>query len=198
MPTIPIIQVGDVIVSTDILTEHFCCDLAQCHGQCCVEGDAGAPLLTEEVLQMEAVLPAIEDELTPEARTVIAQQGVAYVDRTGELVTGIVAGRDCIFARHEDGCCLCASERAYRAGRTAWSKPLSCSLYPIREKRFSGGLTGLNLHRWDICAPARRKGRELGLPVYRFLRDALVRRFGETWYEELESVAAELRRQGMV
>ena len=116
MPTIPIIQVGDVIVSTDILTEHFCCDLAQCHGQCCVEGDAGAPLLPEEIRQMEAVLPAIRNELTPEARAVIARQGVAYTDRTGELVTSIVAGRDCIFARHEGGCCLCASARGARHG----------------------------------------------------------------------------------
>lgn len=195
----PMLQVGNVILSTDILTEYFCCDLDRCKGRCCVEGDAGAPVTLEEVGEMERVYPAISDELAPEARDIIDSQGMAYVDKTGDLVTSIVGGRDCIFACHDaQGCCLCASDRAFRQGRASWSKPLSCALYPIREKRFAGGLTGLNYHRWNICEPARLLGRTLRLPLYQFLREPLVRRFGEAWYGELEQTVTELRKHRML
>lgn len=181
-----IIQIGTVLLTTEIFTEEFCCDLAACHGACCVEGDAGAPLELDEVALLEDVLPQVMPRLSDEARQVIRRQGVAYTDIEGDLVTSLVAGRDCAFAlRDADGCCLCAAEAACREGRTHWPKPISCALYPLREKRFKNGTTGLQYHRWPICQSAVKKGRELHLPLYRFLREPLIRRFGQEWYDEL-------------
>ena len=186
-------QVGKVLLSTEIVTEYFCCDLSACHGQCCVDGESGAPLTLDEAAELERLLPTIEDSLSAEARKVIADQGVAYVDVEGDLVTSIVNGQDCVFTCYEDGCCLCAAERAYREQLTDWCKPISCALYPIREKRLSNGYIGLNYHRWSICDPARRKGQELRLPLYRFLKSPLTRRFGEAWYKELEATVDALQ-----
>lgn len=196
---LPILQVGDVILSPDILTECFCCDLDACGGACCIEGDAGAPLRMEEVGELENVLDEVWPELSAEAQSVIDRQGVAYTDEEGDLVTSIVRGKDCVFTCYSpDGCCYCATEKAFREGRTAWCKPISCYLYPIREKRFSNGLVGLNYHRWNVCHAAVKKGRELGLPVYKFLKDPLIARFGAEWYAELEQMADELRRDGLI
>lgn len=196
---LPILQVGDVILSPDILTECFCCDLDACGGACCIEGDAGAPLRMEEVGELENVLDEVWPELSAEAQSVIDRQGVAYTDEEGDLVTSIVCGKDCVFTCYSpDGCCYCATEKAFREGRTAWCKPISCYLYPIREKRFSNGLVGLNYHRWNVCHAAVKKGRELGLPVYKFLKDPLIARFGAEWYAELEQMADELRRDGLI
>ena len=192
----PLIEVGDVILSTDILTECFCCDLDACGGICCVEGDAGAPLTLAEVGELENVLDEVWPDLSATAQAVIDQQGVAYTDRDGDLVTSIVNGKDCVFTCYnEKGCCFCATEKAFREGRTSWCKPISCYLYPIREKRFAGGLIGLNYHRWNVCSEAVKRGRELNLPVYKFLRDPLIKRFGEEWYKELEGVAEALLSQ---
>lgn len=209
-----IIQVGNVLCSIDIFREMFCCNLKACHGDCCVEGDAGAPLTQEEVGELEEALEVVEDELTPAAREVIRQQGVAYIDDQGELVTSIVNGRDCVFAvRDEKGTTLCAIDRAQRQHRLNILKPLSCALYPIRMKTFripsaSKGdndgantrdngetLYGLNYHRWNICSEAVEKGYRLSLPVYRFLKEPLIRAFGEQWYEDLEAAAAQLNNQ---
>ena len=186
-------QVGKVLLSTEIVTEYFCCDLSACHGQCCVDGESGAPLTLDEAAELERLLPTIEDSLSAEAREVIADQGVAYVDVEGDLVTSIVNGQDCVFTCYEDGCCLCAAERAYREQLTDWCKPISCALYPIREKRLSNGYVGLNYHRWSVCDPARRKGQELRLPLYRFLKAPLTRRFGGAWYKELEATVDALQ-----
>lgn len=186
-------QVGKVLLSTEIVTEYFCCDLSACHGQCCVDGESGAPLTLDEAAELERLLPTIEDSLSAAAREVIADQGVAYVDVEGDLVTSIVNGQDCVFTCYEDGCCLCAAERAYREQLTDWCKPISCALYPIREKRLSNGYVGLNYHRWSVCDPARRKGQELRLPLYRFLKAPLTRRFGEAWYKELEATVDALQ-----
>jgi hypothetical protein len=204
-----ILQIGDVLVSSDIFTEKFCCDLDACKGRCCIEGDAGAPVTLDEVGALEDCLDAVWGDLSASAQSVIDRQGVAYSDAEGDLVTSIVGGKDCVFTCYEDlvdtgdghvipHCCLCATERAYRNGHTGWSKPISCALYPLREKRFSGGIVGLNYHRWDICRPAVEKGRRLDLPLYRFLKEPLIRRFGEAWYAELCDVAEQLRRQGMI
>lgn len=192
------IQVGDVVVSIDCFTERFCCDLEACKGACCIEGEAGAPVTEEEVRELEAVVDTVWPDLSASAQSVIDRQGVAYTDSDGDLVTSIVDGKDCVFTCYKDGCCLCATEKAFREKRTAWCKPISCDLYPIRERRLSNGLTALNYHQWEICRPAVRKGRELDLPVYRFLREPLVRRFGADWYAELEEVAAALHQQGFI
>lgn len=188
-----IIQVGEVILTSEILTEYFCCDLEVCKGICCVEGDSGAPLTLDEVGEMENVLDEVWPDLSAQAQSVIDRQGVAYTDAEGDLVTSIVQGRDCVFTCYgTDGCCYCASDKAFREGRTAWDKPISCALYPIREKHFRDGSVGLQYHRWDICRPAVEKGRRLNLKLYQFLKAPLVRRFGQAWYDELCEAAQQL------
>ncbi|MGM9705665.1 MAG: DUF3109 family protein [Prevotella sp.] len=191
----PIIEIGEVLVSADIITERFCCDLDKCKGICCVEGDAGAPVTEEEIGHIEDALDKVWNDLSAGAQSVIDKQGVAYLDRDGDLVTSIVGGKDCAFTCYENGCCLCALERAYRNNLVDFCKPISCALYPIREKRLSGGGVALNYNRWDVCRDAVKKGRELDLPVYRFLKEPLTRRFGQEWYDELCTVADELIRQ---
>lgn len=180
-----IIEIDNVLVSTDIFTEYFCCDLDACKGICCVEGDAGAPVTIDEIAGIEDAIDTVWDDLSATAQAVIDKQGVAYTDRDGDLVTSIVGGKDCVFTCYEKGCCLCALERAWRAGKTAFCKPISCALYPIREKKLSNGMVALNYNRWDVCHDAVKKGNELRLPVYRFLRDPLVRRFGNDFYQQL-------------
>ena len=184
-----ILDIDDVLVSSDIITEHFCCDLDACKGICCVEGDAGAPVTLEEIAGIEDSLNSVWNDMTAQAQAVVDKQGVAYNDCDGELVTSIVGGKNCVFTCYEHDCCLCALEHAHRAGKTDFVKPISCALYPIREKRFANGTVALNYHRWDVCQPAVKKGRELGLPIYRFLEGPLTRRFGKEWYDSLCEVA---------
>lgn len=208
-----IIEIKDTLVSMDIITEEFCCDLEACKGKCCIIGDAGAPVSMDEVMELENVLDEVWDDLSVSAQAVIDKQGVVYTDQEGDLVTSIVNGKDCVFTYYDDltlslpdanggerqctipNCCLCATEKAFRAGRTSWCKPISCALYPIRVKELKNGLTALNYHQWDICADGCRKGRELHMPVYKFLREPLIRRFGQEWYDELCLVAEEVKKQ---
>ncbi|MCR4994285.1 MAG: DUF3109 family protein [Bacteroidales bacterium] len=207
MKQIPILDVGGVLISTSILTEYFCCDLDACGGACCIEGDAGAPVTVDEIGEMEHSLDAAWPLMSAQAQAVVDRQGVAYTDPEGELVTSIVGGKDCVFTYYNypptmieglpRGCCLCALEKVFRDGRSRFAKPISCALYPIREKHFSGGLIGLNYHRWAICDAAIRKGREENLRLYQFLREPLIRRFGQAWYDELCEVAHELELQSL-
>ena len=197
----PIIQVGDVLLSSEILTEMFCCDLSACKGQCCVEGDAGAPVTLDEVAEIEECVDTVWGDLSASAQSVIDKQGVAYTDQEGDLVTSIVRGKDCVFTYYGElggipDCCLCALEKAFRAGRTTFCKPVSCALYPIREKRLGEGLVGLNYNRWAVCKAAIVKGNEENVYLYQFLRDPLIRRFGEGWYQELLDTVKELKAQG--
>jgi len=185
----PILQIGDILISGDIISERFCCDLDACHGICCVEGTAGAPVDMDEIAQIENSTEVVWSDLSASAQSVIDRQGVAYTDREGDLVTSIVNGKDCVFTCYDNGCCLCALEKAWRTGKTSFKKPISCELYPIREKRFDGGLIGLNYNRWNICRDAVKKGQELDLPLYRFLKEPLIRRFGQEWYDELCEIA---------
>lgn len=193
---LPLLQIRNVILSPDIITECFCCDLEKCKGICCVEGESGAPVTLEEVAELENVLDNVWENLSASAQSVIDRQGVCYSDPEGDLVTSIVHGKDCVFTQYdaESGCCLCATECAFRAGKTDWAKPISCALYPIREKRLSNGLVALNYHRWSICKDAVAKGRELNLPIYRFLKEPLIRRFGTEWYDELCQTVEELKQ----
>jgi len=191
------VQVGDVIVSFDVLKEKFSCDLDACHGACCVEGDAGAPLSLDEIAEIESVLPDIEDDLSPEAREVINRQGVAYTDRSGDLVTSIVGGKDCAFCLKKGSTTLCAFEKAWRERRISFMKPISCHLYPIRVGHY-GPYYALNYNRWDICKAAVLKGERENVPVFRYLREPLVRQFGQEWYDELCLVASELQKQNLI
>ena len=200
-----ILQVEDVLISADILTERFCCDLNVCKGECCIEGDAGAPVTLDEIAAIEDSLNVVWPDMSASAQSVVDRQGVSYVDQEGDLVTSIVNGKDCVFTCYDtidvgDGpihhCCLCAFEKAFRAGRIPFCKPISCALYPIREKKLGMDLIGLNYNRWDVCKCAREKGAQLDIPVYRFLKEPLIRRFGERWYGQLETLVSELHEQG--
>ena len=200
----PIIDVNGVLVSGEIITARFCCDLEVCKGACCIEGDAGAPVTLDEIGEIEESLDEVWNDMSASAQAVVDRQGVAYTDQEGELVTSIVGGKNCVFTYYDDleiptsdtqpptpinNCCLCALEKAYRTGKSKFCKPISCALYPIREKHFSGGLIGLNYHKWSVCECARKKGETLDIPVYKFLKEPLVRRFGQEWYDELETIA---------
>ena len=194
MDDLHIVQVGNVLVSPDIFTEKFCCDLDKCKGQCCVEGDAGAPVTLDEIGGIEDSLDTVWEDMSASAQAIVDKQGVAYVDQEGDLVTSIVNGKDCVFTCYENGCCLCALERAFRAKKTDFVKPISCALYPIRVKDFKNGTVGINYNRWDVCKDAVIKGRELDLPVYKFLEGPLKRRFGADWYKELCEVAEQVKK----
>lgn len=188
------VQIDDVIVSFDVFREKFCCDVDACKGECCIEGDAGAPLEEQEVKELEKALPIIWDDLSKEAQEVIEHQGVCYRDSDGDLVTSIVNGKDCVFTCYDEkGVCLCALEKAYRAGKLNFYKPISCHLYPIRIANYPT-FTALNYHRWNVCKAAVLLGEQKDIPVYKFLKAPLVRKFGEAWYRELEIAAEELKQ----
>lgn len=192
------IQIGDVVVSLDVLKEKFLCNLDACKGACCIEGDAGAPVELDEIEKLEEVLPIIWEELAPEAREVIDKQGVVYTDQEGDLVTSIVHNKDCVFTCYDErGCCYCAIEKAYREGKTDFYKPVSCHLYPISVGDY-GPYKAVNYNRWDVCKAAVLLGQKENLPVYKFLKEPLIRKFGEEWYAELAEVTEELERRGMI
>ena len=179
------IQIEDVVISTDIFTEKFVCNLNACKGECCIAGDAGAPVEAEEVAELEKVLPVVWDDLAPEAQEIIKKQGVVYTDQDGDLVTSIVDNKDCVFTCHdENGYCYCAIEKAYREGKCNFYKPVSCHLYPIRVENY-GPYKAINYHRWDVCKSAVILGKKNNVPVYKFLKEPLIRKFGELWYEKL-------------
>lgn len=189
-------QIGDAIVASDIIEENFLCDLSACMGECCVEGDAGAPLEEDEVKIIEDLLFEVWDDLSPAAQAVIKEHGVAYRDHDGDMVTSIVHGKDCVFTYYDEkGICKCAIEKAYREGRTNFYKPISCHLYPIRLQKYKD-FTAVNYHRWSICKAAVLLGKKEGLKVYEFLKEPLIRRFGEDWYNELVLVAEEYKKAG--
>ena len=189
------LEIQNTLVSLDLIERFFCCDLDKCLGECCIEGDAGAPITEDERQQIEAILPEIFDELSPAAQREIRENGVAYIEQEGDLVTSIVDGRNCVFTCFEPGgMCHCAIERAYRQGRINFYKPISCHLYPVRLKEYAD-FTAVNLHRWKICRCAEVLGRKLGLRAYQFLKEPLIRRFGQAWYDELALTAEEYLRQ---
>lgn len=180
------LQIGDVLVSLDIAQRFFCCDLDACLGECCIEGDAGAPITKVEYEKLKEVLPVVWDDLLPQAKEVIGRQGIGYIDNDGDLVTSIVDGRNCVFTCYAPGgMCLCAIEKAFREGRTDFYKPVSCHLYPARLTDYPG-FTAVNYHRWKICKAAEVLGRKKGVRLYQFLKQPLISRFGKDWYAELE------------
>ncbi len=188
------VQIQNTILSDEIFEEYFLCDLTLCKGMCCVDGDSGAPITREEYEEIESILPVIKEYLPPAALEVIATKGIGYVDFDGELVTSLVEeGKECVFAyRDEEGICKCSIDTAYREGRVDVQKPISCHLYPIRITKYRE-FTALNYHRWSVCRSAVEKGEEEGVPLYAFLEEPLIRRFGKAWYTEL-LVAAELKK----
>lgn len=187
------LQIDDTIVSFDLFDECFVCDLATCKGICCVEGDAGAPLEEDEIEKLQEILPVVWEDMSEAAKEVVRQQGVYYVDEEGDAVTSIVDGRECVFACVDGGTYKCAIEKAYREGKIDFYKPISCHLYPVRLKKYRD-FTAVNYHRWSVCGCARTLGRSLQVPVYKFLKEPLVRRFGMEWYRQMEIAEKELKR----
>lgn len=181
------IQIGETIVSQVAFEHAFCCDLSKCKGACCVEGDAGAPLQESEVTILESIQEAIRPFLRPEGIKAIDSLGSAVKDDDGEWVTPLVEGKECAYVVFESGVAKCGIEQAAATGAVDWPKPISCHLYPIRVTKYKG-FDALNVHHWKVCEPACSLGQELKLPVFRFLKDALVRAYGPQWIEEAEEV----------
>lgn len=181
--------IKDTLVSEDILEENFTCNLSACKGECCVAGEAGAPVEEEEKAILEQIYPKIKAGLRPEGRQAIEEQGTYITSDFGGLETPLVNGKECAYVTFSDsGIALCGIEKAYREGKIDFKKPVSCELYPIRVQKLSK-YKAVNYHKWDICSPACTLGEELKAPVYKFTKDALVKKFGEDWYEELKQVA---------
>lgn len=188
-------QIGDAIVGIDVIEKKFICDLSKCKGSCCVEGDAGAPVLDSEVDIIKQVVPIVWNDLSKEAQEEITKNGPVYTDEDGDVVTSIIDGKDCVFTYYDEkGLCKCAIEKAYREGKTDFYKPISCHLYPIRLQKYRDFIA-VNYHRWQICDGALALGQKEGVRVYEFLKEPLIRAFGKEWYEELSLVASEYLKQ---
>lgn len=191
-----ILQIGDILVSEDVLTEWFACDYQACKGACCIIGDSGAPLEEHEPGQLEEDYDSFSPLMSPRGKAKAEKEGFFSIDRDGDLVTPVVDGsEECAYTTFgEDGSCFCAIERCFLSGGCKFNKPISCRLYPIRVKKFSNGTIALNLHRWDICAAAFEKGKRDGTRVYEFLRGPLTDAFGKEFYDAL-CAGAEVVRQ---
>jgi len=178
------ILIDDALVSEDLGKIHFTCDLGKCHGDCCVEGDAGAPLEEEEISILEDYLDEIKPYMTPEGLAVVEKEGVFDYDFDGEYVTPLVEDRECAFVYIENGTSYCAIEKAWKEGKLPFQKPISCHLYPVRLSKLTDHIA-VNYDHWDICNVALLKGKENQVPVYKFLKEPLIRKFGNAWYEKL-------------
>lgn len=188
-----LVEIDDKVVSTQIFERKFVCDLNACKGACCVQGDSGAPLTLEEVSIMEDQLEHYLPYMRPEGIAEVEKNGVFYIDTDNEPVTALINGGECAFVYFDgDGSAKCSVEKAYLEKKTDFKKPISCHLYPIRVKRFET-LTALNYSEWHICEPACACGEKLDVPVFRFLKEPLIRAFGETFFKELEIVDKEIK-----
>lgn len=179
------IKVGDILVSDDIKEKEFVCNLEKCKGACCVEGDYGAPLEEDELAILQEIYPKILPYLTKEGIAAIEEQGTHVLDDDGDLSTPTIGGRECAYAIYDKkGILKCGIEEAYNDGKIGWKKPISCHLYPIRITK-KKNLEAVNYHKWSICSPACAFGKELHVPLYKFLKDPLIRKYGQAWYDEL-------------
>lgn len=187
-------QLGKTIVSEDIIEKDFVCNLSACKGACCIDGDAGAPLASDEVKILEDIYPKVKPFLRQEGIDAIEKQGTSITTDFGELETPLINGADCAYVIFDEKkTALCAIEEAYNQGEIKWKKPVSCHLYPIRVREYTE-FSGVNYDKWEICDDACTLGKELQVPVYKFVKEALIRKFGEDWYAELEKVAQTYNR----
>ncbi|WP_291908185.1 DUF3109 family protein [Chitinophaga sp. CB10] len=183
------IIIDDKYISDEVIEEQFVCNLSACKGACCVAGDCGAPLDKTEVKTLKKIYPKIKSYLRPEGIREIEHTGTNTVDKEYGYVTPIINGGICAYASiDEHGHVGCAIEKAYNDGVVDWKKPISCHLYPIRVTKYES-FEAVNYDRWDICKPACKNGKALQVPVYRFLKDALIRKYGTEFYEVLDNIA---------
>jgi hypothetical protein len=179
------IKVGEVLVSDDLRSVEFVCHLEKCKGACCVEGDLGAPLEEDELPQLEAVLEKVRPYLTPEGAKEIDEQGTYILDEDGDYSTPTIGGKECAYSHYDsNGILKCGIEQAYLDGQTTFRKPISCHLYPIRITK-KKDFEAVNYHKWSICSAACSYGKSLQVPLYKFLKDPLIRKYGEDWYGKL-------------
>ncbi len=188
-------EIGKTLVSEDLLDSDFVCNLSACKGACCVDGDAGAPLEDAETEILVDIYSAVKPFLRAAGIAAIEEQGAFVKGDDGEWETTLVNGSECAYVIFDEkGITKCGLEVAYNAGATSWKKPVSCHLYPVRTREYSA-FTAVNYHQWDICSDACTLGAALQVPVYVFVKDALIRKFGPEWYSELELVAATLKSE---
>lgn len=190
------VQIDDKLISEDIFSEEFVCNLSKCKGACCVEGDIGAPLGKDEPAILEAIYDKIKPYLTPEGIQAIEEQGTWVIDPSdGDFVTPMVEDKECVYVTYDDkGITKCGIEKAYEDGAVDWQKPISCHLYPIRVTEYSS-FQALNYHEWKICSDACDLGKELQVPVYKFLKGPLIRKYGEEFYSILSDAAVEWKKE---
>ena len=185
------IEIDHVILSDDVKDEFFVCNLEKCKGACCVEGDLGAPLTDQELSLLENAYDAVAPYLMEEGRAAIEAKGKYVFDEEGDYSTTTINNKECAYAIYDEkGILKCGIEQAYNDGKTTFKKPISCHLYPIRVSTYDT-FDAINYDRWHICNPACTFGKELGVPVYQFLKEPLVRKYGSDWYEKLESTIKE-------
>lgn len=188
-----LVQIDDKILSTDLFERKFVCDLNACKGACCIEGDAGAPLTMEEVDILEEILEDVKPYMRPEGIAAVEEIGVFYMDMTNEPATTLVNEAECAFVYFdEQNTAKCAIEKAWLEGKVDWKKPISCHLYPIRVSTIGDSLA-LNYEEWTICKPACACGEQLNVPVYRFLKEPIIRAFGEEFFQDLEQIDKEIQ-----
>jgi len=178
------ISIQNTLISDDLKEVYFCCDLNQCKGTCCVEGDAGAPLEEEEISLIEDYRNEIKPFMRKAGREELDKNGVFDYDAEGRFVTPLVKGRECIYVNFENGIARCAIEKAFTEQKIPFPKPLSCHLYPARVGKLYNGET-VNYHKWQICQPALELGIKEKIPLYRFLEESLIRKYGQNWYNKL-------------
>ncbi|HEY8401922.1 MAG TPA: DUF3109 family protein [Cytophagaceae bacterium] len=178
------IVIDKTVISDDVADKYFACDLAKCKGACCVEGDMGAPLNEDELPILEEIYEKVEPYLSKEGKKAIEEQGLYVIDPDGDYTTPTIGGRECAYAIYEKGILKCGIEKAFNEKKIDYKKPISCHLYPIRITKYDH-FEALNYDRWNICSPACSNGRDLGLPIYKFLKEPLIRKYGKEWYKEL-------------
>lgn len=185
------IQVGNSVVSRDLFDHHFICHLSRCEGNCCVFGDSGAPLSDSETEHLDAHLDQLRSFMRAEGKQTVSDHGAWVVDNDGDKVTPLVNHEECAYVIFEERIARCAIEKAFESGAIPFQKPVSCHLYPVRVTPLKVG-DALNVHQWSICEPARVLGAENGIPVFRFLKEALIRVYGQEFYDELEEIYSTL------
>lgn len=182
------IEIDDKIISDELFEKKFVCDLQSCKGACCVEGDSGAPLTSKELINIGDNLSVIKEEMSLSGLAAIENDDFFYVDDDGEEVTSLVNNKECVFVFHDqNNIAKCAIESAYRKNKIDFNKPISCHLYPIRVKKYES-FNSINIHNWHICKPACDCGSQLNVPVFKFLKEAIIRSWDEEFYHQLEDV----------
>ena len=186
-------QLGNTVISLDLLEEYFVCDLQECKGACCVLGDSGAPLDVDEADTLSDIFEIVKPYMQPQGVAEVLKSGCSVIDSDGDLVTPLIDGKECAYAYFDKGIAKCAIEKAYLEKKISFRKPVSCYLYPVRVKKIHD-LVAVNYHKWDVCSKAVINGKKLNTPSYVFLKEPLTQRFGQDWYNELVVVCEQYKK----